>query len=303
MSRSGIELVRQKIGELGLSYEEFAKLAHISKSSIERALAGQNVSDGIKEAIAQALNLSKLDLTDPHGTRFLNWDEIRQNSVNLLPPLLTDLLVDRIGRELDWSESFIDLTIHQRKKLPSYLPIFRTSEGSYLHELSAAEIEVSLTTENFINDVLKLNQPLSSPKHTVVVGVSGNGKSALLHRFVRIGLNFPNLTIIYVPLSETENKSVDEYLDSWLEGVLRRPKDQISELEKKALIGRFREGRVLLLLDCENSTTDARSLLNWLGVQLKGWVGFAHVVLVCQPNLWNIEQNPLSRDFQVFCLS
>lgn len=305
LSREGIKRVRQGLRELGLTQKQFAERAHFDVKTLERALKGKPVDDPIREAIARALGIDELDLTDPHGIRFLNWDEIRQNSLDQLPPLLTEVLADRLGRKLDGDGHYIELTLHRRKRLPSYPSITQSFEGSDLYELGANEINATLTTKDFINQFLSLHEVASPPgKHTVVVGTTGAGKTTLLHAFVRMGLDYPDFTTIYVPLAELQNQPIKDYLDVWLKKALKRDGGGVSELEKKALIGRFREQQVILLLDSGNEITDARIRLNSLDQVLReSWVGLAHIVFACRPSTWNIEQNPLNGKLEVYQLS
>lgn len=290
---------------MGMTHKDFVgKHSSLTLRTFQRTLAREEVDPNSIRVLAQRLNTTEMDLIDPHGTRFLDWDEIRQNSLGQLPLLLPEQLADRIGRSLNWDDIYINLLLHKRQSLPSYPSITEANQGSQFYELNPEEGEM-LTANDLVQQFLDLEKAeLTTSKRAVLIGPTGSGKTTLLHAFVRLGLNHPAVTIIYVPFSRVQSQSFENYLrEKWLEQILKRSEGGVSEQEKAALVGRFQEQQVILLLDGENGIADAPTMLQLLQEKLKGWVGLAHIIFACRPNVWNIEQNPLSGGFEVYSLS
>ncbi|MDY7051732.1 NACHT domain-containing NTPase, partial [Limnospira fusiformis] len=129
-------------------------------------------------------------------------------------------------------------------------------------------------------------------KNIAIIGEAGAGKTTLLQKLAFWLLQETDDLVVWVSLAELGSQPLGEYLEQkWLKDALGLSKDKIkADWEQK-----FKGGTVWLLLD----GLDEMSQTNLQGLNFRGWVMNAPIIVTCRLNLWQANPSQL-QGFQTY---
>lgn len=165
--------------------------------------------------------------------------------------------------------------------------------GAALYEPKGIPID----HDTFFLEVLKQGKSKKSKnnngKRIAIIGEPGAGKTTQLQKIAFWVLNETEYRPIWIPLSQLQGKTIEEYLlKVWLKTATRS--GRVTDEMEEALVELFNSGRVWLLLDgVDEMVSSSGNALTKISEQLEGWVASAQVVLTCRLNVWDASKNAL----------
>ncbi|QIZ73361.1 NACHT domain-containing protein [Oxynema aestuarii AP17] len=194
------------------------------------------------------------------------------------------------NRNLIDEDLFVDLALvkPKRSENPKHPQEIDPEKASDLFTRQEETVEKRFAYREFLQEVIKNR----TEKNIAIIGEPGAGKTTLLQKLAFWLLQETDDLVVWVSLAELGSQPLGEYLEEkWLTEALRKSRDEI-----KADWGqKFEGGAVWLLLDGldEMSQTDLQ------GLNFRGWVTDARMIVTCRLNLWQGNPSQL-QGFQTY---
>ena len=218
------------------------------------------------------------------------WQDICRRMLLDRKPLSSNTVIGQVygDRNLIDEDLFVDLALvkPKRSKNPKHPQDIDPEKGSDLY--NREEVEKRFAYREFLDEVIGQR----TEKRLAIIGEPGAGKTTLLQKLAFWLLQETDDLVVWVSLAELGSQPLGEYLEQkWLTEALRQ-----SRAEIKADWGnKFEGGAVWLLLDGldEMSQTDLQ------GLNFRGWVTDARMIVTCRLNLWQGNPSQL-QGFQTY---
>jgi hypothetical protein len=220
------------------------------------------------------------------------WQDICRRMLIDRKPLTSNTVVGQVygNRNLIDEDLFVDLALvkPKRSENPKHPQEIDPEKGSDLFTRQEETVEKRFAYREFLQEVIKNR----TEKNIAIIGEPGAGKTTLLQKLAFWLLQETDDLVVWVSLAELGSQPLGEYLEEkWLTEALRKSRDEI-----KADWGqKFEGGAVWLLLDGldEMSQTDLQ------GLNFRGWVTDARMIVTCRLNLWQGNPSQL-QGFQTY---
>ncbi|MEO0050643.1 MAG: HEAT repeat domain-containing protein [candidate division WOR-3 bacterium] len=207
-------------------------------------------------------------------------------------PLTSNTVLGRISgnRDLIDEDLFVDLALvkPKRSENPKHPETIDPEKGSHLYSWSPEQVEKRFAYQEFLQEVIRNR----TERNIAIIGEPGAGKTTLLQKLAFWLLKETDDLVVWVSLAELGSQPLVDYLEQkWLKEALGLSRDEIkADWEKK-----FAGGAFWLLLDGldEMSQTDLQ------GLNFRGWVTNAPIILTCRLNLWQASPIQL-QNFQTY---
>jgi len=218
------------------------------------------------------------------------WQDICRRMLLDRKPLTSNTVVGQVygNRNLIDEDLFVDLALvkPKRSESPKHPQEIDPEKGSDLY--NREEVEKRFAYREFLQEVISQR----TEKRLAIIGEPGAGKTTLLQKLAFWLLQETDDLVVWASLAELGSQPLGEYLEEkWLTEALRKSRDEI-----KADWGqKFEGGAVWLLLDGldEMSQTDLQ------GLNFRGWVTDARMIVTCRLNLWQGNPSQL-QGFQTY---
>ena len=216
--------------------------------------------------------------------------------------LTTNPRTNQDGISFALNDIYVPLELVERKQRLKHSSEIRPEQSSLLYVPEKLYKADQLIQDNdFFDRILYQGQSEKSKGERIaIIGESGAGKTTLLQKIADWLLNTHNQIVIWVSLSNLQNKTLKQYLEEdWLEAALpyiSSDTANVNQAIKDAFAQLFNNGRVWLLLDgVDEINVSTVNPLNIIAQQLTSWVAKARVVVTCRLNIWDTDNNPLER--------
>ncbi|MDV3002815.1 MAG: hypothetical protein N5P05_004470 (plasmid) [Chroococcopsis gigantea SAG 12.99] len=305
-------LIEERLEDMGWTfkntseiYDHLVEETHLSLDTIRNFFNPQWKRYPEKktvETIAALLNIKPCDLVqDWIVPEEENSDDTLNQEVILARSLFEKMLDKQryltsnllINANLERSNVYVPLELVERKEISRHKEV-KVERGADLYRPQHYENTRAIQMSQFLEEVIgKGNSPKSQGKRIAIIGEPGSGKTTRLQEVADWLLreNDGNL-VIWISLADLQGETLEEFLlDVWLKIALERT--TTDALSHEALVRKFKEGNVWLLLDGLDEMGIDGSPLSWLDSQLQGWISWAKVILTCRLNLWDGGRQPL----------
>ncbi|MBO0348314.1 NACHT domain-containing protein, partial [Phormidium pseudopriestleyi FRX01] len=220
------------------------------------------------------------------------WQDICRRMLIGQKPLTSNTVLGQVygDRNLIDEDLFVDLALvkpkrSQNEKHPQDID---PEKGSDLFTRQEETIEKRFDYREFLQEVISDR----TQKQMAIIGEPGAGKTTLLQKLAFWLLQETDDLVIWVSLAELGNQALGEYLEQkWLKEALGLSREEIkADWEQK-----FKGGAVWLLLD----GLDEMSQSDQQGLNFRGWVMNAPMIVSCRLNLWQANPSQL-QGFQTY---
>jgi len=220
------------------------------------------------------------------------WQDICRRMVINRKPLTSNTVIGQVygNRNLIDEDLFVDLALvkPKRSENPKHPQDIDSARGSDLFTRQEETVEKRFAYREFLDEIIGKR----TEKNIAIIGEPGAGKTTLLQKLAFWLLQETDDLVIWVSLAELGSQALGEYLEQkWLKDALGLSREEIkADWEQK-----FKGGAVWLLLD----GLDEMSQSDLQGLNFRGWVMNAPIIVTCRLNLWQANPTQL-QGFQTY---
>jgi hypothetical protein len=214
--------------------------------------------------------------------------------------LTSSPLINKPGKKFNHPDMYVPLGVVERINKE---PKRSEDEGFPLQgsQLYREKEEVTPIEHNqFFEQLRKGETANSNGRRIAITGEPGAGKTTQLQKIADWVHGETEDMVVWVSLADLGEKSLEDYLlQVWLRDALSLKSGGVTDAMENALVERFKDGEVWLLLDGVDEMGVNNPLFE-IRNQLRGWIASASVVLTCRLNVWDMGKNYLITDFDVY---
>ncbi|MCW6035573.1 HEAT repeat domain-containing protein [Spirulina subsalsa FACHB-351] len=220
------------------------------------------------------------------------WQDICRRMLLDRKPLSSNTVLGQVygDRNLIDDDLFVDLALVKPKRSHNekHPQDIDSEKGSDFFTRQEETIEKRFAYQEFLDEVISKR----TEKQMAIIGEPGAGKTTLLQKLAFWLLQKTDDLVVWVDLAELGSQPLGEYLEAqWLKEALGPSREGIKGDWKK----KFEGGAVWLLLD----GLDEMSQSDLQGLNFRGWVTDARIIVTCRLNLWQANPSQL-QGFQTY---
>jgi len=220
------------------------------------------------------------------------WQDVCRRMVIQRKQLSSNTVLGQVygNRNLIDEDLFVDLGLvkPKRSENPKHTQDLDPEKGSGLFSRQEDTIEKRFAYQEFLDEIIGKR----TEKNIAIIGEPGAGKTTLLQKLAFWLLQKTDDLVVWVDLAELGSQPLGEYLEAqWLKEALGLSREEIKGDWKQ----KFEGGAVWLLLD----GLDEMSQSDLQGLNFRGWVMDAPIIVTCRLNLWQANPTQL-QGFQTY---
>jgi predicted NACHT family NTPase len=230
----------------------------------------------------------------------INWRSISQQQIETIikDNPVNHLLAKTTKKHLvNLEKMYIPLAVVKREQQPTHSYI-SLDQGSQLYSSHQEDLKKNkLDHQTFLEKVIKPGEKIA------ILGEAGAGKTTLLKIIAKEILSKTDDLVIWISLHELHGKNLEDYLlNNWLREQLKTI--QINPVIQQQLVKLFSDKKVWLILDGLDEVElyhTAKNKIQLIQQQItKGWLGDAKIILSCRLNVWDVNTNFISDQFDIY---